>query len=233
MQGKILIIEDEKELSDIVSFYLVKEGFEVRTAESAEHGCAVMETWKPELVILDINLPGMDGFEFLHTFRRGNNIPVMIVSARSGDEDLIMGLGGGADEFVTKPFSPRVLAARVRALFRRIRDIDGTDTGRRCCFGPFTLDYDSCVLKKNGQRIALAPKEFDCLAFLSESPGKTFAPESIYAGVWKNNYGDLTTVTVHIQRLRRKIEEDPACPVYIETVHGKGYRFSGGEAAEH
>jgi two-component system response regulator RegX3 len=226
MQGKILIIEDDKELLDIVSFYLVKEGFEVQAVESAENGFVALETWKPELVILDINLPGMDGFDFLHTFRRGNNIPVMIVSARNGDEDLIMGLGGGADEFVTKPFSPKVLAARVRALFRRIRDIDGTESGRRCSFGPFTLDYDSCVLKKDGQRVPLSPKEFDCLAFLSESPGKTLAPETIYAGVWRNNYGDLTTVTVHIQRLRRKIEEDPAAPVYIETVHGKGYRFS-------
>lgn len=232
MQGKILIIEDEKELSDIVSFYLDKEGFEVRAAESAENGFAVMETWKPELVILDINLPGMDGFEFLHTFRRGNNIPVVIVSARDDDEDLLTGLGGGADEFVTKPFSPKVLAARVRALFRRIRDIDGPDMGRCCRFGPFTLDYDSCVLKKDGKRIALSPKEFDCLAFLSENPGKTFTPDAIYTGVWKNNYGDLTTVTVHIQRLRRKMGEDPAAPVYIETVHGKGYRFTAGEAAE-
>ena len=234
MQGKILIIEDEKELSDIVSVYLSKEGFDVRAVETAENGFAVMETWKPELLILDINLPGMDGFEFLHRFRRGNNIPVMIVSARDGDEDLLTGFGSGADEFVTKPFSPKVLAARVRALFRRIRDIDGADAdmGCRCRFGPFVLDYDSCVLKKDGQRIALSPKEFDCLAFLSKNPGKTFTPEAMYAGVWKNNYGDLTTVTVHIQRLRRKIEEDPAAPVYIETVHGKGYRLSAVERVE-
>jgi two-component system response regulator RegX3 len=151
----------------------------------------------------------------------------MIVSARNDDEDLLAGLGGGADEFVTKPFSPKVLAARARALFRRSRDIDGADMGRRCRFGPFVLDYDSCVLKKDRQKVSLSPKEFDCLAFLGENPGKTFAPEAIYAGVWKNNYGDLTTVTVHIQRLRRKIEEDPANPVYIETVHGKGYRING------
>jgi two-component system response regulator RegX3 len=227
MHGKILIIEDEKELSDIVSVYLGNEGFEVRAVETAENGFTEMETWKPELIILDINLPGMDGFEFLLRFRREYNIPVMIVSARDSDEDLITGLGGGADEFVTKPFSPKVLAARVRALFRRIRDIGGIDFGRRCRFGPFILDYDSCVLKKDGQKVALSPKEFDCLAFLGGNPGKLFAPEAIYAGVWKNNYGDLTTVTVHIQRLRRKIEEDPANPVYIETVHGKGYRING------
>ncbi|MDR2476819.1 MAG: response regulator transcription factor [Treponema sp.] len=231
MQGKILIIEDDKELSDIVLLYLDKEGFEVRAAESAEYGFTVMETWTPELIILDINLPGMDGLEFLREFCRTNNTPILIISARDSDEDMIAGLSIGADEFVTKPFSPKVLVARVRALFRRIRGIDGSDTS--CCrFGPFVLDYGSCVLKKDGQKIALSPKEFDCLAFLSENPGKTFTPEAIYTGVWKNNYGDLTTVTVHIQRLRRKIEEDPTAPVYIETVYGKGYRFSAGKTTE-
>ena len=230
MQGKILIIEDEKELADIVAVYLGKEGFEVRAVETAESGFSLMEAWKPELIMLDINLPGMDGFEFLGKLRRETNIPVMIVSARDGDEDLIAGLGGGADEFVTKPFSPKVLAARVRALFRRIRNIDGAGSGRLCRFGPFTLDYDSCVLKKDGAIIPLSAKEYGCLAFLSRNPGKPLAPETIYAGVWKNDYGDLTTVAVHIQRLRKKIEEDPANPVYVETVHGMGYRFNGGGA---
>jgi two-component system response regulator RegX3 len=225
MQGKILIIEDEKELSAIVSLYLDKEGFEVKAVESAEDGFTLMETWKPELVILDLNLPGMDGFEFLQRLRKERAIPVMIVSARDSDEDLIAAFGGGADEFVTKPFSPKVLAARVRALFRRIRNIEVP--GRLCRFGPFTLDYDSCVLKKNGQRIPLSAKEYGCLAFLSENPEKPLSPETIYAGVWKNNYGDLTTVAVYIQRLRKKLEEDPANPVYIETVHGMGYRING------
>jgi two-component system response regulator RegX3 len=231
MQGKILIIEDEKELSAIVGVYLGKEGFEVRAVETAEDGFALLESWKPELVILDINLPGMDGFEFLERFRRESAIPVMIVSARDGDEDLIAGLGGGADEFVTKPFSPRVLAARVRALFRRIRNIDGLDAGRPCRFGPFTLDYDSHILKRGDETIPLSAKEYSCLAFLTGNPGKPLSLETIYAGVWKNNYGDLTTVGVHIQRLRRKIEEDPANPLYIETVRGMGYRFNGVEPA--
>ena len=227
MQGKILIIEDEKELADLVSVYLGKEGFEVQVVESAESAFALMENWKPELVILDINLPGMDGLEFLQEFRRKCSTVVMIVSARNSDEDLIMGLSGGADEFVTKPFSPRVLAARVRSLFRRLRNSGEADPGRICCFGPFTLDKESCVLIKNGQKIALSAKEYGCLAFLSENPGKPFSPEAVYAGVWKNSYGDLTTVGVYMQRLRKKIEEDPANPVFIETVHGMGYRFNG------
>ena len=224
-----MVIEDVKELADLVTLYLSREGFEVRAVESAEEGFAVInaanEGWKPELIILDINLPGMDGFEFLQKFRRDNDTPVLIVSARDSDEDQISGLGIGADEYITKPFSPKVLVARVRAVFRRLRNIEKKlDNVFR--FGPFALDYDSCVLKKNGQRIPLSTKEHGCLAWLTEHPNKAMSVETIYSGVWKNAYGDLTTVAVYIQRLRKKIEEDPSNPVYIETVHGMGYRFN-------
>ena len=233
MQGNILVIEDVKELADLVSLYLSREGFEVRSAESAEEGFAVIEVWKPELVILDINLPGMDGFEFLQRFRKSSDMPVLIVSARDSDEDQISGLGIGADEYITKPFSPKVLVARVRALFRRFRDLSGTKAFPQdkiqenvFRFGSFVLDYDSCILKKDNERIPLSAKEYGCLAWLTEHSGKPMDVETIYAGVWKNNYGDLTTVAVYIQRLRKKIEDDPANPVYIETVHGMGYRFN-------
>jgi two-component system response regulator RegX3 len=226
MQGRILIIEDEKELADLVSLYLSRDGFEAQTAESAEDGLAIVEEWSPELVILDINLPGMDGFEFLQRFRRDRSAPVLVVSARSGDEDQISALGGGADEYISKPFSPKVLVAKVRALMRRIRDFDDAETANVFSFGPFSLDYDACILKKGEQKIPLSAKEFSCLAFLTGHPGKPLSPETIYAGVWKNNYGDLTSVAVYIQRLRKKIEEDPANPVYIETVRGMGYRFN-------
>ncbi|MDR3122625.1 MAG: response regulator transcription factor [Treponema sp.] len=229
MQGKILIIEDEKALADIVSLYLFRDGFEVRTAESAEAGLAMAEAWNPELVILDINLPGMDGFEFLRRFRQDRSAPVLIVSARSSDEDQITGLGGGADEYISKPFSPRVLVARVRAIMRRMRNFDEKEAANAFRFGPFSLDYDACVLKKGEQKIPLSAKEFSCLAFLTEHSGKPLNPETIYAGVWKNNYGDLTSVAVYIQRLRKKIEDDPANPVYIETVRGMGYRFNTAE----
>jgi two-component system response regulator RegX3 len=234
MQGRILIIEDERELADLISLYLSKDGFKVQAAESAEEGLTVVEEWKPELVILDINLPGMDGFEFLQRFRRDSSTPVLIVSARSSDEDQINGLGGGADEYISKPFSPKVLVARVRAIFRRVRDFDEKEAANLFRFGPFSLDYDACILKKGEQKIPLSAKEFGCLAFLTTYPLKPLSPESIYAGVWKNNYGDLTSVAVYIQRLRKKIEEDPANPVYIETVHSMGYRFNGtgGEAAD-
>ena len=232
MQGNILVIEDVKELADLITLYLSKEGFEARAVESAEEGLAMIEGWKPELVILDINLPGMDGFEFLQKFRRSSLTPVLIVSARDSDEDLISGLGIGADEYITKPFSPKVLVARVRAVFRRVRDFSETKVPdekyqeKVFRFGPFILDYDSCILKKENMRIPLSAKEYGCLAWLTEHAGKPMDAETIYSGVWKNNYGDLGTVAVYIQRLRRKIEEDPANPAYIETVHGMGYRFN-------
>jgi len=235
MQGKVLVIEDVKELADLVLLYLSKEGFEVRTAESGEEGFNVINDWQPELVILDINLPGMDGFEFLQKYRRDNNTPVLIVSARADEEDQISGLGIGADEYITKPFSPKVLVARARAVFRRSRaynpqtmssmDYDKNQENL-FRFGSFVLDYDACMLKKNGERIPLSAKEYACLAWLTKNPGKAMDVENIYSNVWKNNYGDLTTVAVYIQRLRKKLEEDPANPVYIETVHGMGYRLN-------
>jgi two-component system response regulator RegX3 len=172
----------------------------------------------------------MDGFEFLQKFRRDRTFgpqdtPVLIVSARDSDEDQISGLGIGADEYITKPFSPKVLVARVRAVFRRFRDFD-KNQGNLFRFGSFVLDYDTCILKKNGERIPLSTKEYGCLSWLTENSGKPMDVETIYKEVWKNNYGDLTTVAVYIQRLRKKIEVDPANPVYIETVHGMGYRFN-------
>jgi two-component system response regulator RegX3 len=167
----------------------------------------------------------MDGFEFLQKIRPDNKIPVLIVSARDSDEDLISGLRGGADEFVTKPFSPNVLAARVRALFRRVRDYEEKEPRHAFRFGPFILDYDAYILKKEDLRIPLSNKEYACLAYLTEHAGKTLNPETIYADIWNNPYGDLTTVAVYIQRLRKKIEEDPTNPRYIKTVFGLGYYF--------
>jgi two-component system response regulator RegX3 len=230
MQGKILIIEDMKELADVVAIYLGRDGFETRIAASAEDAFTVLSGWEPELLILDINLPGIDGFEFLQQFRKTKDTPVIIASARDDDEDLISGLSGGADEFVTKPFSTKVLVARVRAIFRRIRNLEEKAVENVFRFGPFTLDMDACILKRkeNGtfRRIPLSAKEFGCLACLIENEGKTQRPETIFKSVWKHSYGDLTAIAVYIQHLRRKIEDDPANPVYIETIHGMGYRFN-------
>lgn len=227
MKARVLIVEDVAELSDLVALYLSKEGMETRQAETAEAALALIPDWTPDLIVLDLNLPGMDGFEFLHEFRKGGRCPVLIVSARDADEDIISGLGYGADEFVTKPFSPRVLTARVRALIRRAQE--GTaarESPGMLRFGPYTLDTESCLLKKLGSRVPLSAKEYAVLAFLAANPGRPLAPQTVYESVWKGAYGDPTAVAVYVQRLRKKLEEDPSNPRFLETVHGMGYRFN-------
>jgi len=231
MKARILIIEDVKEMGDLISLYLGREGAETVLKETAEEGLAAFKDGSFDLILLDINLPGIDGFEFLQRLRRESPVPVIIVSARDADEDMILGLGVGADEFVTKPFSPRVLTARVRALLRRTTEMPapGANLLR---FGEFTLDLDAYLLKKGRQKIPLSSREFEVLSFLAAHPGKAFTPETIYSEVWKNQFGEVTAVGVYIQRLRRKLGEDPANPRYIETVHGMGYRFSMEDTAE-
>lgn len=231
MKAKILIVEDVRELSDLVSLYLTKEGMEVQAVESAEDALSLLPQWSPDLIVLDINLPGMDGFEFLNRYRKTGQAPVLIVSARDADEDIISGLGCGADEFVTKPFSPRVLVARVRAMLRRSQDGGARDDGRFVRFGSFSLDLDSCILKKGDERVPLSAKEYGVLSFLAENLGKPQTPEAVYAAVWKNAFGDLTAVAVYIQRLRKKLEDDPSSPRRLETVHGMGYRLNAGSEA--
>ena len=224
MKARILVIEDVKEMSDLIRLYLEKEGMETAACETGEEGLAAFAAGSYDLVVLDINLPGIDGFEFLQRLRRTSAVPVMIVSARDTDEDMILGLGIGADEFVTKPFSPRVLIARVRAMLRRQSDLR---TGENCVrFGEYSLDLDGYLLKRGTEKVPLSTREFEVLACLATHPGKAMNPETIYAEVWKNRYGDVTAVGVYIQRLRRKIEADPSNPVHIETVHGMGYRFN-------
>jgi DNA-binding response OmpR family regulator len=229
MKARILIIEDVKEMGELIRLYLDKEGAETALCETAEQGLEIFRASSFDLIVLDINLPGIDGFEFLQRLRRESSVPVVIVSARDADEDMILGLGIGADEFVTKPFSPKVLTARVRAILRRVSDIK-TSSSDVVRFGEFTLDLDGYLLKKGKEKIPLSTKEFEVLSFLATHPGKALNPETIYAEVWKNRYGDVTAVGVYIQRIRKKIETDPANPLFIETVHGMGYRFNA-EAA--
>lgn len=221
MNASILVVEDEREIAELITVYLEREGVRVTPAATGEAALDLYRANEFDLVLLDINLPGTDGFEVLEQIRRSADTPVMIISAREADEDQIYGLGIGADEYVTKPFSPRVLVAKVRAMLRR----GGTRSSPGIHFGSFTYQPDSYLLSRDGKRVLLSAKEFDVLRALIDADGVPLRSEELYARVWGNQYGDVTTVGVYIQRLRKKLENDPQNPVYIETIFGKGYRF--------
>jgi DNA-binding response OmpR family regulator len=228
VRARILIVEDEREVADLIATYLMREGFETMVCHDAESALEAEAAERFDLVVLDINLPGMDGFEFLSDLRTRRKVPVIILSARSTDEDMVLGLGVGADDYMTKPFSFKVLVARVRAHLRRTRDnAAGPSAAREMyCFGDYRLDAEGPFLDGSRGRVDLAPREIATLLFLVRNAGRSFSVKELYESVWGNRYGSVTTVAVHIQRIRRKIEEDPSSPVYIETVAGYGYRFN-------
>lgn len=225
MNAKVLIIEDEVELGELVRLYLSKDGIDSDIALTAEAGFVYISKHVYDLITLDINLPGMDGFEFLQKLRQRSDIPVLILSAREGDEDIVLGLGIGADEFVNKPFAPRVLVARIRALLRRVRSDQDHNTNRTIVFDPYILFPEGYHLEKNGERVLLSTREFEVLCFLVQNPGTAFSPDDIYQAVWGQEFGDISTIAVYIQRIRKKIEKDPSNPEYILTIHGRGYLF--------
>ena len=231
MRGKVLIIDDVTDIANIVAKYLSNEGLEVKSVPSAEDAFALLDTWKCNLIILEINLPGMDGFEFLTEFMKTNSIPVFILTTRSSEEDQIFGLGIGADEYITKPFSAKVLTMRVRAMFRRMGmapaqpPLAQGEQRRLYNFGPYILDTDAKMLKKDNTPVELAAKEYALLAFLAENYEKHMSLEVIYSKIWGDSFGRFSTVPVHIQRLRKKIEENPAKPRWLVTTRGMGYRL--------
>lgn len=225
MRAKVLIIEDEVELGELVQLYLSKDGIDSDIVVSAETGFKYISKHTYDLITLDINLPGMDGFEFLQKLRQSSDIPVLILSAREEDEDIVLGLGLGADGFVNKPFAPKVLVARIRAILRRIRSDKDNSSIKKITFGPFLLSPEGYYLEKNGERVLLSTKEFEVLRFFVWNPGVAFSPYDIYTAVWGQEFGDISTVGVYIQRIRKKVEKDPSMPEYILTIHGRGYLF--------
>lgn len=222
----IYVIEDEESISKLIQLYLTKEEINSKAFFNAEDALsAITDDSKPDLIILDLNLPGMSGFDFLEELKKKykTDIPsVMILSARDSDEDIIKGLGFGADEFITKPFSPSVLIARIKAILRR-QSYNSEKIEEHIQFGKYTLLLSSCVLKKDQQKIPLSTKEYKVLEYLVKNAGQVLSPEKIYNDVWKVEFGDITAVAVYIQRLRKKIEVDPANCEYIKTDFGKGY----------
>lgn len=228
MKNTIMIIEDVSEMAQLISMYMINAGFECEACETAEIALKkLQEGYTPDLVLLDLNLPGMSGLDFLKKFRAEfkTTIPVIIVSARDADEDIIAGLGFGADDYVAKPFSPKVLVARVKAKLNRL-SVTEASVEETIQFGCYTLFCNSCVLKRNGtEKIPLSTKEYEVLEYLVRNAGQSITPEVIYNHVWKSQYGDITAVAVYIQRLRKKIEENPSAPKHITTIFGMGYKF--------
>ena len=223
-------MEDDREIAELIATYLRKDGAGLGLAASAEEAERICLERAPDLVLLDLGLPGADGLEFLRWLRLRSLAPVMIVSARESDEDKVQGLGLGADDFISKPFSPRVLAARAAALVRRVAYDAGdpsTLPGVRRSFGPYTIDFEARLVSRGGERVVLTRREYELLSFLVLHEGKTYGPAELYAEVWGLEHGDLSTVAVHIQRVRRKIEENPSAPRWLQTISGAGYRFAG------
>ena len=224
---RIFIIEDVPEMASLIAMYIEKADMQAFSYSTAETALSEMKTTgEPDCLILDLNLPGMSGFDFLTRIRRDfrPTVPVVIVSARDADEDVIKGLGIGADEFVTKPFSPRVLVARIQAHLRRMT-VSSAAAEESVRFGDYVLLLDSNVLKNGGRKIQLSVKEYAVLEYLIQNAGTSLSPEKIYTKVWKTQFGDMTAVAVYIQRLRKKIEKDPSNPMFIKTDFGNGYFF--------
>lgn len=226
--SKILIIEDEIEIADLEKDYLELSGFDVAIANDGNKGLAMALTEEYDLIILDLMLPGMDGFDVCKTIREKKNIPIIMVSAKKDDIDKIRGLGLGADDYMTKPFSPSELVARVKAHMARYDRLVGSQTKVND-----VIEIRGIRIDKTARRVyvddvekAFTTKEFDLLTFLAENPNHVFTKEELFREIWDmESVGDIATVTVHIKKIREKIEYDTAKPQYIETIWGVGYRF--------
>ena len=224
---KIIVIEDEKAIADILVFNLQREGYDTLVAYDGTEGlrCALEEA--PDLILLDVMLPGMDGFEVLGHIREKHDTPIIMLTAREEETDKVLGLELGADDYITKPFSMRELMARVKANMRRT--LSGEERAKPAVpsGGGLRISRDNGMVYKNGRALELSAREFDILCYLSASPGHVFSREELMEHVWGYEYyGDLRAVDVAIRRLREKVEDQPASPRYIMTKRGMGYYFA-------
>jgi DNA-binding response OmpR family regulator len=226
----ILIIEDEPELTRVLRSYLEQAGFSVLTSGRGDTGLSIWEYKRPDLVLLDLNLPGMDGLDVAREIRRKANTPILMLTARVEEADQLIGLELGADDYIPKPFSPRVVVARVRALLRRAGS--APETQHRVQIADLEIDLDAHQVARSGQSIELTPTEFNLLVALASQPGRAFNRSQLLdaaQGVVGASYeGYERAVDAHIKNLRAKLEPDPRHPRYIETVFGVGYRFGKG-----
>lgn len=227
--SKILIIEDEEAIADLEKDYLELSDFEVEIQNTGDAGLEAALKEDVDLVVLDLMLPGMDGFEVCKKIRTEKDIPILMVSAKKDDIDKIRGLGLGADDYMTKPFSPSELVARVKAHLARYERLVGTSAKQQndvVEIRGIRIDKTARRVYVDGTEKAFTTKEFDLLTFLAENPNHVFTKEELFREIWDmESIGDIATVTVHIKKIREKIEYDTAKPQYIETIWGVGYRF--------
>lgn len=225
--AKILVVDDEPHILDLLRAYLEREGYEVHVAERGEAGLQLARDLAPDLVILDVMLPGLDGIEVCRRLRQFSDAYVLMLTARAEEIDRVVGLEVGADDYVTKPFSPREVVARVRAMLRRPRrqanSLPGDESGPQQ-IGDLVIDRDRHTVMQNEKEVQLTAREFEVLAMLADQPGRVFTRAQILDRVWSSEFYDDHVVEVHIANLRHKLGDDSSSPRYVETVRGVGYR---------
>ena len=228
-QQTVLIADDEPQIREILSIYFKKEGFKVIEAADGAEALVQVQAGKPDIILLDIMMPVMDGITAIAHIREISNVPVIMLTAKSEDTDKILGLNVGADDFVTKPFNPVELIARVKSQLRRYMTLGGGSAKpSQLTIGGIKLDDDSKSVTVDSVPVSLTPREYDILHFLMRNVGTVFSPRDIYRNVWgEEPYGAENAVAVHIRHLREKIEINPADPRYITVVWGKGYKIKG------
>jgi DNA-binding response OmpR family regulator len=220
----VLLVEDERSIGQLVRGYLERDGYRVVWVRSGEEAMIELARHPVRMVVLDIGLPGMDGFDVCRRIRSGSSVPIVMLTARDEEPDRVAGLEVGADDYVTKPFSPRELAARVRTVLRRAAPTD--ERAETLTFGDVRLELATRELRKGDEEVRLTAKEFDLLWFLARHPRRVFSRDQLMSSVWGYAAAlDTGTVTVHIRRLREKIEDDPSAPKHLQTVWGVGYRL--------
>ncbi len=230
-QRTVLVIDDEQPIVEILKFNLTKEGYSVLEAYDGATGLDLALNKNPDLILLDVMLPRMDGFEVCRKIREKSSVPIIMLTAREEEVDKVLGLELGADDYMTKPFSVRELTARVKANLRRMTidktSASGTDANNIIVSGDLVINMERYEVKKRGQVVDITLREFELLKFLAMQPEKIFTRESLLENVWGYEYyGDVRTVDVTVRRLREKIEDDPGMPRYIITKRGVGYYFN-------
>ncbi|MBI3972991.1 MAG: response regulator transcription factor [Chloroflexi bacterium] len=230
----VLVVDDERNLVELVQRYLAREGYVVHVAFDGPRALELARREHPDLVVLDVMLPGLDGIEVCRQLRQFSDAYVLMLTARTEEVDKIVGLTVGADDYVTKPFSPRELVARVKALLRRPRSGLGatvSDAPPPRALGDLTIDEARHEVTRDGEPLPLTVREFALLAALASQPGRVFTRAQLLERVWGNEYYDDHVVDVHVGNLRRKLDDDPTNPRYVETVRGVGYRFRAANSA--